>query len=169
MPPQLGSFAASRYFKAFVGFVEFVKRVQLPRADRFIALMNQHKLPPTLWTSNEAYALFLEYMDRKLSGLENAALSVQTIISYCDKHGIDTAEVFNHMPIQELIRLMQLRKLSPWLLLVSSTFKRAYRDRATPEQQIVLSNLIRPDYWPERVANSEHLEDIRALVKELGI
>jgi hypothetical protein len=170
LPPPAGSFLTSKYFRTFINFVKFTKKVELPRVDKFIWLMVQKEYQPTIWMNDEVYAIFLEFLDRQTSGIDNATLSIQTLIAYCDKHEIELGEVFTHIPIQEIIHLLHVRKLSPWLLLFSKTFKSAYVNRTSPEQKIILENLIRPEYWPDKMAEfPEQVAKIKMLVAEMGI
>lgn len=170
LPPPAGSFLTSKYFRTFINFVKFSKKVELPRVEKFIWLMVQKEYPPTIWMNDEVYAIFLEFLDRQIPGIDNATLSIQTLMAYCDKHEVQLHEVFTHIPIQEIIHLLHVRKLSPWLLLFSKTFKQAYVQRTSPEQKIVLENLIRPEYWPDKMAESpEQVTKIKMLVSEMGI
>lgn len=170
MPPPATSFLTSKYFRTFINFVEFTKRVQLPKVDKFIWLMTHKTYPPTIWMNDEVYSIFLEHLDRQMPGVENASLSIQTLISYCDKHDVSIDQVFEHIPIQQIIQGLLVRKLSPWLLLHSKKFKQAFTTRATSEQQLILENLIRPDYWPARFQlEPESIKTIKRLVVEMGI
>lgn len=170
LPPPAGSFLTSKYFRTFINFTKFAKKVELPRVDKFIWLMVQKNYPPTIWMNDEVYAIFVEFLDRQTSGIDNATLSIQTLIAHCDKHEIQLAEIFSHISIQDVIHLLHVRKLSPWLLLFSKTFKTAYAERATPEQKIILENLIRPEYWPSRFeADPTSVATIKQLIKEMGI
>lgn len=170
MPPPAGSFASSRYFRTFVNFVKWTHKVHLPKVDKFIWLMVQKDFSPIMWMNHEVYAIFLEYLDREASGIDSATLSIQTLMAYCDRNEIPLDEVFKHIPIEEIISLLQLRKLSPWLLLHSRTFKQAFVHRAGPEQRVVLESLIRPEYWPDKMAQYPgDVAKIKTWVAEMGI
>lgn len=170
LPPPAGSFLTSKYFRTFINFTQFAKRVDLPRPEKFIWLMVQRDFPPTIWTNDEVYAIYIEWLDMKAEPLEQAKLSIDTLMAYSDKHEIDLSEVFVHMPMHEIIRALHVRKLSPWLLLFSRTFKQALVSRASQEQQIILENLIRPDYWPAKFErHPEEVAKIKRLVSEMGI
>lgn len=170
MPPPAGSFLSSKYYRTFINFTNFTKRVDLPRPERFIQLMVKREYPPTIWMNDEVYAIYLEYMDYQTSPVEQATLSIQTLIDYTDKREIDLATVFEVMTISEIIHYLHVRKLSPWLLLFSKTFKHALVNKATDEQRIMMENLIRPEYWPDRFANSPaDVATIKKLVAEMGI
>ena len=170
MPPPGPAFLTSKYFRTFINFVNFTKRVELPRVEKFIQLMVSKDYPPTLWMNNEVYAIYLEFLDRKIPGIDNAMLSISTLMKYSDTHNIEISQVFVHMPIQDIIHLLHVRKLSPWLLLFSKTFKQALVSRASAEQQIILENLIRPEYWPDKFAEcTQEVAKIKMLVTEMGI
>lgn len=164
LPPPGPAFKTSKYFRTFINFVLFAQKVSLPRVDQFIRLMSTLKYPPTMWMSNDVYVIYIEHLDKQATGVEQATLSAETILAYCDKKDIDIADVFDVMPIQEVIHLLHVRKLSPWLLLSSNKFKKAYATRANPEQQIMIESLIRPDHWPDQF---EKYPDQVAQIKRL--
>lgn len=170
LPPPAQSFMASKYFRTFINFTNFAKKVELPKPDKFIWLMVQREYPPTIWMNNEVYAIYLEFLDTKTSGIDQANLSIATLLAYSEKHDCNLQDVFVNMPIQEVIHLLHVRKLSPWLLLFSKTFKNAFATRTSPEQQIILENLIRPDHWPDKFQKfPEEVAQIKMLVAEMGI
>lgn len=170
MPPAAPAFLASKYFRTFMNFAQFVKRVNLPKVDKFIALMVERGMSPTMWMTNDVYAIFMEYLDHNSNGIESAVDSVKTLWKYCDKHEIPFEQVFKHMPMNEVIRLIELRKLSPWLLLASASFRDALQYRASPEQRSILETLIRPEYWITKMSNQpEQVSKIRELVIAMGI
>lgn len=126
--------------------------------------------PPTIWCNDEVYVIYLEFLDRKAPPMECATLSIETLISYSDKKDIRLPEVFTQISIQEVIHLLRVRRLSPWLLLFSKTFKSALVNRATDEQRIILENLIRPSYWPDKFQqHPDEVVKIKMLVNEMGI
>lgn len=170
LPPPGPSFMSSKYFRTFINFTKFVKRVELPRPEKFIWLMVLKGYPPTIWMNDEVYSIYIEFLDNKTSPMEQATLSINTLMKYSETNNIALHEVFHELTIQEIIHMIHVRKLSPWLLLFSRSFKEALVSRASPEQQIVLENLIRPDYWPEKFSlYPSDVANIKRLVAEMGI
>ena len=153
-----------------MNFTEFVNRVQLPRPDKFIWLMVEKEFPPTMWMLDDAYTLYMEFLEYKSTPMEQLKLSVETLLNYVDKHDIDVPEFFTSIHPNELIQLVRGRKLSPWLLLFSKSFKRFLVDRTSSEQKIILETLIRPDTWIERFEKyPEQVKKIKQCVVEMGI
>lgn len=169
-PPNAAAFITSRYYRTFMNFVEFTRRVDLPKPEKFISLMVQKDYPPTIWTNDEVYTTYLEFLDRKTSPIDQATLSIETLVGLADKHDIDLSDVFTVITVQDIIHLLRTRRLSAWLLLFSNKFKYIFANNTTTEQRMVIENLIRPDYWGDKLADHpQDVETIKMLVKEMGI
>lgn len=167
---QPTSFLNSRYFRTFLNFASFVKRVDLPMVDKFIWLMIEKKYPPTLWTSDEIYTIFLEFLDFKTTPMEQFAVSLQTVMKYADKLDIDITRVFDTIAPNEVIHLIRKRRLSPWFLLFSKSFKKMFKMRMSQEEMIIMENLIRPEFWVEQFENHpREVEKIKSSLQEIDL
>lgn len=161
MPPPPKSFLTSKYYRSFINFAKFAQKVDLPRPEKFIWLMVERSFQPTLWTSDDAYVLYLEFLDYKVSPLEQARLSVETLLNIADKNNIDVTDIFNVITANEIMHLLRTRRLSPWFLLNSKKFRQFYVEKTTPEQKIIIETIIRPEYWAEKF--EKHPEDIKII------
>jgi phage FluMu protein Com len=169
-PPSASAFMDSKYFRTFINFTIFAAKVSLPTPDKFIWLMVEKKYPPTMWTLDAAYMEYIDFLDRKTDPKEQAARTIEALFNIADEKGCDISEVFKHMMPMEVIHLVRVRKLSPWLLLHSTQFKLFFRDNISPEQKIILETLINPEYWIEQFEDKpEGVEIIKKLVSEMGI
>lgn len=169
-PPAASAFLTSKYFRTFMNFAQFVAKVSLPLPDKFIWLMNEKDYPPTMWTNDDAYTQYLEFLDRRADPMEQVSLSIKTLLNLADAYDVDIADVFDAIRPQELIHMVRLRQLSPWLLLHSIKFKLFFRDKMTDEQKIILETLINPEYWSEQFENKEaDVEKIKVYVEEMNI
>lgn len=168
-PPTAAAFLTSRFYRTFMNFVEFSKTVDLPKPDKFIWLMVTKNYQPTLWTTDDAYVMYLEYLDRKVPPLEQASMSIDTLIKVADRCNVEIDAVFTVMSVQDVIHMLRTRRLSAWLLLFSKKFKQMYKT-ATLEQQLILDNLVRPEYWEDKILdNAEDVKTIKMLIEEMGI
>jgi hypothetical protein len=169
-PPAANAFMDSKYFRTFINFAQFVAKVSLPTTDKFIWLMVEKKYPPTMWTLDAAYTQYIEFLDRKTTPNEQAARTIETLFNIADEKECDISAVFTKMLPMEVIHLVRVRKLSPWLLLHSTQFKLFFRDSVSPEQKIILETLINPDYWMDQFDDKpEGVEAIKKMVKEMDI
>jgi len=168
--PAVEIFLSSRYYMSFIKFAKFVQSVKLPDVKAFIWLMKEKDLPPPVWTSNQVYVNYIEYLDRKTSPLQQANITVNTLLELAEKYNTSTSNLFHIIHPNEVINLVRERRLSPWVLLCSEQFKQFIGKRANPEQRILLSSLIRAGYWPEKFKKyPKELEEIKKIVKELEI
>lgn len=147
--PDDRAFLKSRYYLSFNRFAEFVKKLNLPTPENFIKLMVENDYPPTLWTRDEVYAMYMEHLDRSVSPRELADITAQTLDKLADALECDISEVFDLLNPSEVIELIKQRKLSPWLLLNSPKFFKFLQkvSEENKDQFIVLEAIIRPKYW----------------------
>jgi hypothetical protein len=170
MPPPAESFLTSKYFRTFINFTKFTKSVSLPQPDKFIWLMVEKKYQPTLWMSDEVYVNYLEYLDRKLDPMEQAKISIDTLLALADRHDVDVSTVFDILQPGDVIQLLRVRKLSPWLLLFSKKFKVFFATKTNSEQQIIMEALIQPSYWENKMAQyPEEVKNIKTYIGALNI
>lgn len=170
MPPPAQTFLTSKFFRTFVNFATFVKKVHLPYTDKFIWLMKEKDIPPTIWTNDQVYTMFLEFIDHKTTPLEQLKTTVNTLFRYSEKHEIDVSECFKHMSANDVIIMLRTRQLSPWFLLFSKEFKDLLLQRTSPEQKVIIETLIRPDFWADRIAeNQQYVEQIKKCVRQMDL
>lgn len=170
MPPTATAFMASRFFRTFVEFSKWAKQVNLPKPESFIKLMVNTNHTPTMWRMSEAYDLYLLHLDRAVAPLEQAAMSIETLLTAADAHDVDVSEVFSALKASDIVQMLVTRRLSPWLLVFSRKYLDMYNTRTSIEERIQLDNLVRPSYLKSKI--EDHTDDvagIRKLIKELGI
>lgn len=168
--PNSKSFLHSKFFGSFYKFAQFVKKVQIPDTDAFIKLMKDKDISPTLWTNDQVYALYLEYVDRIVPPLKHAEITINTLFDVAEEHGIDVADVFTVIKPNDLIQLLRQRKVSPWILLNSPKFRDFFVRKTTSEEKVILESIIRPSYWKKKFStNPTSLTVMKTYVSELHL
>jgi hypothetical protein len=151
-------------------FAQFVAKVNLPFPDKFIWFMNEKKYTPNMWTLDEPYVQYMDFLDRQADPMDQVTSSIKLLLDISDAADIDVCDVFDIIKPMELIQLVRTRRLSPWLLLHCKKFKLYFRDVISPEQKIILENLINPSFWSDRFDDKEELvTKIKMYVSELGL
>ena len=56
-------------------------------------------------------------------------------------------EIFTHLQVSDVIKLIQSRNLSPWVLLLSKKFKAFYKTTPTTEERRLLEDVIKLGRW----------------------
>lgn len=167
--PPIETFTTSRYFNSFVKFAVYVKKLNIARPDAFVRLMKEKDISPMLWTRDECYTMYLEWNDRRSAPMEQAEITIKTIIDITDAANIEPAEVFNVMHPREIVQLVRLRKLSPWILLCSTAFKDLLTRMEDHDKEELL-NVIGYNYWATKFEqNPEIVEQMKVFAKEMGI
>lgn len=163
------AFASSKMYGSFIEFAKFVKGLALPTPKRFISIMVARGIEPRAWTSDASYTMYMEYLDNVASPVELIRISVSTILSLSDRLAIDPSQFFVTISTQDVIILVQRRKLSPWIMLLSSSCVAMLRS-ASADQTRTLQTLVPPELWRNRFkANPEAVSTARTCIRELGI
>ena len=166
------SFIESSFYMAFNRFAEFVKKTEMPRPDLFIKIMIEKDFPPTMWTLDETYTEYIQYLDNKTSPKTLVGITVDTLLSRSDDLDCDVNEIFNHISPIEVIELLRERKLTPWFLLQSTSFANFLRELKfkNRSQYITLETLITPRVWKSRFnKRPELIKEIKGYVKEMDL
>ncbi len=168
--PSANAFLHSKFYSAFMRFAQFVKDVRIPDPEMYIKFMNDLDIPPVMFTADQVYTAFLEYMDKRVPAVKNAKITIDTLFTYAEDHQVDISDVFDHIDPNDIILLVRQRKLSPWFLLRSAKFSKMYQTRMTRDQRIILETIIRPKVWGEKM--KKHPEDVKKIenfIEALGL
>lgn len=169
-PPALESFLHSRYYRTFIKVAQYVKDVQIPDINLFMWFMKEKDYGPMMWMSDQVYVNFIEFLDRKTDPMYQVDISVKTLLELAEKYQTDISNIFKVIHPGEVITLLRVRKLSPWLLMFSQEYKDLYLKRTTADQRIHINALIRTDYWLKKFEkHPKEKELIREIIKEMHL
>lgn len=167
--PTLQSFIDSSYYNSFIRATKFLRAVKVRDIDLYIKMVVADGMPPSMWTMDEVYSKFLQYMARSIPPRDQIRITVRTFIDLADIFECDTANVLDHLSPSELAQIIRERKMSPWILMFSLSFKSWLTKEAIDTQQI-FSDLLKPMFWKLRFDKApQDVAYAREVVKELGI
>jgi len=168
--PKSSAFLHSKFYNSFMRFSHFTRKVHLPDAEMFIWLMRDKDISPTIWTNDQVYALYLEFMDRKAPPLKQAEITINTLFDLAHERECEVTDIFDHLEPNEVIQLLRQRRLSPWILLNSNKFKQFFVDCVSTEERIIMESIIRPTYWGKKFSTcAEDVERMKLYVAELSL
>ncbi len=168
-PPSIETFSTSRYFNSFLNFVDKCKKLNLPDATKYIAVMVQKNISPMLWCRDECYTFYLEWLDRTSDPVDLATTSINTLYQISEVAEIAIANVYTVMNYREVMQLIRQRRLTPWLLLCSKAFKEFLTNLDGSERE-ELMNLIGYSYWAEKFeANPTTVDHMKQFNAALGL
>ena len=96
------SFIHSKYFNSFIRFAEFSNKLKLPDTKAFIWLMKEKDISPTIWTNDQVYSMYLEFMDRKVSPKRHAEITINTLFDLAEEHNCEVSELFDNLCYYEV-------------------------------------------------------------------
>jgi len=167
--PPIETFCSSSYYTAFLKFAIWVRETGIPKPDKYVEMMIKEKISPTLWRRSEAYAIYLEYHDKLSSPLDQAAITIDIIQSLAEGLECHPSAVFSSFKVGEILELIQQRRLSPWLLFCSRSFKGWVSTLDTQDRKYLM-NGIGVDYWAMKLESApEVVKNLRELAESLGI
>ena len=168
-PPAVEGFVHSAYYSSFIKFSQWSRETSIPDPLKYVELMVNNKVAPALWRRNEAYQMYLEYVDKRSDPYEQVNNSVDTILALSEGLEIPPKDVFDRFKSGEIIELIHQRRLSPWLLFCSSSFK-DWMNRLHEGEKKDLLKIIGIDYWAQKLEKSQDVvKNVREIAKALGI
>jgi hypothetical protein len=168
-PPAVEGFIASAYYSSFLKFAEWCRETGIPDPEKYIEIMLKDKIAPALWRRTEAYKMFLEWTDRRSDPYEQVSNTVETILALSEGLEVKPAQVFSQFTSGEITELIQQRRLSPWLLFCSKSFKDWTNTLHEGERRALFNN-IGIVYWSERLEKApEVVKNVKLIAAELGI
>jgi hypothetical protein len=101
--------------------------------------------------------------------MEQAVSSIRLLDQFAEKYGVEVGDVFKYIPPSEIIRLVELGKLSAWLLLFSRKFAE-WHSTLGEEQQLIVEDQLRDDNWEEnKRAHQADIIKVKQLIREFGL
>lgn len=163
------AFLNSTYFNAMLRFVDFCKSHNILDPIAYIDKMVELKISPSLWDRQEAYKFYLEKLDKQVDPYILAEKTLSIILELSNALEINACDLFDRLPLGEIVELIEKRHLSPWILLSSYSFKQWILSLDNQEALLVM-NAIKPEYWKVLFdQNQKVVLDMQMLAKEVGI
>ena len=117
-------------------------------------MVKSDNVPPAMWTLPEAHAMYLNKLDHLITPLQMVDITIDTLFDLSDDYEVPVSDIFTVVNPNEVIVLLQRRKLSPWLLLKSPKFVHFYTNSTSVDEQIILKTLIMLSSDTDRISTS---------------
>lgn len=163
------TFGTSRYFAAFFKFVEWKRQVKIPDVDQFIRLMARYQYDPYMWTHDQVYSRYIEFIDRTSTVDDHILTTYKTIQQVAKAAEVEKADIFSVLELHMVMDYVRARKLSPWVLIKMKSFTTFYSN-LNESQRLALMDVIRPKFWGEIIASKpEDTQLIVDFLKRVGL
>lgn len=160
---------SKRYYRTFMKFAEFTKKVKLTDIDIFIRMAVMRNIQPQLWTHELIYKAYLEFLDNSVTPQELAEITVDLVKKMADAADCPVDEIFSYLTPGEIAQLIRDRKLYPWILLRSQRFGDYFQTLDQDDKNHLIS-AIKPKFWKYKFeAQPDTDKWMKTKVRELGI
>lgn len=168
-PQDRGTFIESRYYNTILKFAEFYYATMLPDMEDYIRFMVREDMLPNMWTHTTLYEQYILEFDERVKPVQQAEISFKHLNTLAKSLDCEPAEVFDYLYVNDIVKLIQCRRLSPWVLLASRRFNR-YMAEVSDDERPVLETMVNLDVWLPRFREKpEDSAIITNLTKALGI
>lgn len=163
-------FQMSKFFITFLKFAQHIKRTRLPQPATFVRWAAQNAFPPVMWTYNEIYMRYVDYLDNHGDPIEFAERTVRNILNYCEQNDVPTDRFFELVPPGELTHMVQSRAVSPLFLFYCPGFRKKLKKGCTVEQFHIIETTMRPDKLADYIdTNPEIVDRVIEIVEASGL
>lgn len=168
--PSEETFLKSRYFTMFVEFQIWAGKVSLADRMGYIKYAVSKNLLPNFWRMPEVYEGYMAEFDDLYPPDKQAEITGSTLNDIAGIIGCRMDEIFDYLHAAEVVKFIQCRKLSPWVLLVSKSFLNFLNHKVTTEERILLNSVINSHMWRDRFRqNPDAVDRMRKLVTDLSL
>lgn len=163
------TFLNSKFFKSFINFLDFSNEKGIPDRDGYIDLMVERDIAPMHWCNNYYYEYYMEVFDDVYDPIRQYEMTLDFLGKVREATGCDFNEILFQIHPIDLMKLIAKRKVSPWFLLFTKTFKDYCREM-DKEQKILMSTIIPIMTWQERISRKkEEVEKIKEMIEKLKV
>lgn len=164
------TFLDSKYYNCICQFIKYSKVIGLPDKNLYIDFMISCKLLPNFWRNEELTTFYMQKFDEITPPRKLIKISLSTLSTLTELLDCPVDKVFTKLEPIELIQLINERKITPWLLLLSKSFLIYMRDIANSQDRILLNSIVDADVWRLRFKkNPEIVQYVKQIVNTIGL
>jgi hypothetical protein len=168
--PAVEGFTSSTFYSSFIKFATYCRDHAINQnADVYIELMAKQGISPALWTRAECYNQYVEHLDKKADPYKLGEQTIDTLLELADRLKVSPSKIFEELTYNEVLTLLDQRRLSPWFLFCSTGFK-AWVTRLDSTERDQLYKQIGIGYWADALERKpDVVKDMKVLAQELGL
>lgn len=168
-PPPIEGFVTSTYYTAFYRFAQSCRDTGIADPELYVDLMVKRGISPALWSRPDCYQLYIEHIDKRSDPYDQAEQTIEQLQTIAAKLNVPVSSVFKTLQYGEVLLLLNQRRLSPWILFCSPTFKE-WTSKLTEHDRTNLMKAIGVGYWAMRLEKSpEVVKDMKQLTEAVGL
>jgi hypothetical protein len=163
------TFSKSPYYNAMVKFGSFVNNIKPLYPDKFIDWVVTSGIKLDHWCRDELYEKYILHLIRTESVETALERSIKHMTIWASNHNSVWNHYFNYVSTNRAMFDIKDGKISPWLILNSSSGKKML-DQLDDTQLSAISIIIDPHFWIKKFKEEkEDLELVKQIIKEANL
>jgi len=139
-------FIESKYYKAFIKFARRLMDLRPVDQARFVDFVFRNGIKDRDWCKDKIYEAYIVDLLAKEPASRGLERSIHTMEKWAEETDHKYNEFFQYVAPSEATYLVQMGKISPWVLYLAETSDLLW-DRLSDEQAGLISSVIDPKIW----------------------
>ena len=144
------TFIISKYYKSFIKFATFSKKVSLVDTSAYIKHMIGLDIAPYHWCDSIWYNSFMHQFEKNTPYKTLITISIKTLQELAEECDCDVSDIFDRVEFYQIHDSILQRKISPMLLLKSKKFIK-FMGVMNEEQHRLLEDAIDVKHYREQL------------------
>ena len=161
-------FAESSYYAAFVRFARYTIDVRCVNTSAFIDYVIKNNIKLDHWCNDSVYEQFLLYWSKIEDPWDAVKRSLITAADWAVEQQSHARDYFRYAAHSRIMMDIDRGRISAWLILCSDSGT-DWLFKLTQEQVKWVYKWIDPAIWTSKLQDHPHTDQIRSVLKEIGV
>jgi len=162
-------FINSRYYASFIKFARKLMDLRPVDQGRFVDYVFSKGIKDRDWCKDKVYEAYIVELLAKEPATRGLERSIESMGAWADKHEVPLNEFFIHVSPSEATHMVQMGKISPWVLYLAETADILW-ERLSDEQASIIGSVIDPRIWKAKFElKKDDCSFVRTILKESHI
>lgn len=139
-------FIDSKFYKAFIKFARHLMDLRPIDQSRFVDFVFRNGIKDRDWCKDVIYEAYITDLLTKEPASRGLERSIQTMEKWATETDHEFYEFFHYVSPSEITMLVQMGKISPWVLYLSESADNLW-DRLSDEQWSLIAAIVDPKTW----------------------
>jgi hypothetical protein len=161
-------FVSSSYYAAFVRFARYLIQVKCVNSSAYIDYVIKHNIKLDRWSSDAVYEQFLLYWNTVEDPWDAIKRSLLTAADWAEEQQSQARDYFRYATHHRVMMDIDRGRISAWLILCSESGTK-WLGGLNQDQVQWVYKWIDPAVWTNRLQSHDQTEQIKSVLKEVGI
>ena len=163
-------FQKSQIYTSFVKFARYLRDLNASRAMHFVDFLIKSELKLTDWSKPSVYEIYMREVAKAESADAALERNILLMESWANETGHDWQDFFRQIAPSLATQWIVSGKISPWVLLTTSSGHSLLEERLSVEQCELVMKAVDFAFWEQmRQSRADEFEEIRKILSSAGL